>query len=70
MVNILMVSHSKPLAKAAYDFVNEMKMKDFSFEWIGGIDDGKSFGTNPLEIATKLKEMLKQKNDIFSHFYL
>lgn len=57
MVNILLVSHSHELAKATHDFAKEMKQADFKFEFVGGIDGGKSFGSDSIEISNKIKEL-------------
>ena len=64
MCNILLVSHSKPLAQSTYDFVNEMKQKDFKLDFVGGTDHGKQFGSDPLEIVEKYKQLLKSGSGI------
>ncbi len=59
MVNILLISHSKNIAKSVYEFANEMKQGNFVFDYIGGIEEVKVFGTNPMEIADKIRELTK-----------
>ena len=58
MCNILLISHSRELGKAVYDFVNEMKQKEFQLDFVGGTDHGKQFGSDPLEIVEKYKQLL------------
>ena len=58
MCNILLISHSRELGKAVYDFVNEMKQKDFEMDFVGGTDHGKQFGSDPLEIVEKYKKLI------------
>ena len=58
MCNILIVSHSETLAKATYEFVNEMKQKDFKLDYVGGTEHGKKFGSDPAEIVEKYKQLL------------
>lgn len=64
MCNILLISHSKPLAQSTFEFVNEMKQKDFKLDYIGGTDHGKQLGSDPIEIAEKYKELLKSNSGI------
>ena len=64
MCNILLISHSKQLAQAVYDFVNEMKQKDFKFDYVGGTDHGRQFGSDPQEILEKYKKLLKTNSGI------
>ena len=64
MCNILLISHSHELAKANYDFVNEMKQKDFKLDYVGGLEDGKEFGTNPMTIFAKLDELIKTNSGV------
>jgi dihydroxyacetone kinase phosphotransfer subunit len=54
MVNILLVSHSQQLAEATVRFVSEMKNGDFKFEYVAGVENGKSFGSDPLIIKDKI----------------
>jgi dihydroxyacetone kinase DhaKLM complex PTS-EIIA-like component DhaM len=56
-VSVLVISHSLPLAKATFDFASEMKTGDFAFEYIGGIENGKLFGTNPQEIKERIQKL-------------
>ncbi|AGM25423.1 dihydroxyacetone kinase phosphoryl donor subunit DhaM [Spiroplasma chrysopicola] len=63
MVAVLVVSHSYPLAKAVVDFVSEMKINNFPFQFIGGIDEGQAYGTDPILIQNKLTELLVD-NDV------
>ncbi|AGM26474.1 dihydroxyacetone kinase phosphotransfer subunit [Spiroplasma syrphidicola EA-1] len=63
MVAVLVVSHSYPLAKAVVDFVSEMKINNFPFQFIGGIEDGQRYGTDPMLIQNKLTELLVD-NDV------
>jgi dihydroxyacetone kinase phosphotransfer subunit len=61
MVNILLVSHSQQLAEATIHFVSEMKNGDFKFEFVGGMENGKSFGSDPMIIKDKILELTKDK---------
>ena len=61
MVNILLVSHSHQIAKSVYEFMLEMKSNDFMFDYIGGIENGTHFGTNPIEIQEKILSMTKNR---------
>lgn len=59
MVNILVVSHSRNLAKAAVEFVSEMKNGKFTLDYVAGINNGKDFGTDPSEIVNKIQKLTK-----------
>ncbi|MDR3330032.1 MAG: dihydroxyacetone kinase subunit L [Mycoplasmataceae bacterium] len=59
-VNILIVSHSEPLAKATIAFVSEMKNGDFALEYIAGIDSGAHFGSDPQVIKNKIEQLTIQ----------
>ena len=61
MVNILLVSHSHQIVKSVYEFMLEMKNNDFMFDYVGGIENGKHFGTNPMEIQEKITNMTKDR---------
>jgi dihydroxyacetone kinase phosphotransfer subunit len=61
MVNILLVSHSHQIAKSVHEFMSEMKNGDFMFDYIGGIENGTHFGTNPMEIQEKILNMTKDR---------
>ncbi len=61
MVNILLVSHSHQVAKSVHEFMSEMKNGEFMFDYIGGIENGTPFGTNPMEIQEKIANMTKDK---------
>ena len=61
MVNILLVSHSHQIAKSVYEFMLEMKNNDFMFDYVGGIENGTHFGTNPMEIQEKITNMTKDR---------
>jgi dihydroxyacetone kinase phosphotransfer subunit len=61
MVNILLVSHSEPLAKATIHFINEMKNGEFEFQYVAGIESGSAFGTDPMVIKDKMEELTKDK---------
>ena len=61
MVNILLVSHSHQVAKSVHEFMSEMKNGEFMFDYIGGIENGTHFGTNPMEIQEKILNMTKDK---------
>lgn len=61
MVNILIVSHSRQIAESAFKFISEMKKGEFSFDFVGGINNGSSFGTDPNEIKTKIESLTKDK---------
>ena len=61
MVNILLVSHSHQIAKSVYEFMLEMKNNDFMFDYVGGIENGTHFGTNPMEIQEKILCMTKNR---------
>jgi dihydroxyacetone kinase-like protein len=63
LVNILIVSHSANLAKSVYEFVSEMKNGDFEFTYIGGIEGGKHFGTDPSVIKSTI-ERLTQSSEL------
>ncbi|PPE05271.1 PTS-dependent dihydroxyacetone kinase phosphotransferase subunit DhaM [Williamsoniiplasma lucivorax] len=65
MVDILVVSHSENLAKAAIEFLSEMKYENFQLDYCAGIIDGdqKAFGSDPMLIAAKI-EKIYTKNDI------
>jgi dihydroxyacetone kinase phosphotransfer subunit len=56
-VNILIVSHSEPLAKAIVTFVSEMKNGDFKLDYIAGIDGGAHFGSDPQLIKNKIEQL-------------
>ncbi|MDR3257462.1 MAG: dihydroxyacetone kinase subunit L [Mycoplasmataceae bacterium] len=56
-VNILVVSHSEPLAKATVTFVSEMKSGDFKLDYIAGIDGGAHFGSDPQIIKNKIEQL-------------
>lgn len=62
MVNILLVSHSHQIAKSVYEFVLEMKQNNFDFEYIGGIDNGQSYGTDPTIIKNTIINLTKQRD--------
>ena len=64
MVNILLISHSKPLAQATFDFLKEMKQKDFKLDFVGGTDHGSKFGSDPMEIVEKYKELLSDGKEV------
>ena len=64
MCNILIISHSHDLAKAVYDFINQMKQKDFKLDYVGGTDHGSKFGSDPLEIKEKYQQLLQSGNGI------
>ena len=61
MVNILLVSHSHQVAKSVHEFMSEMKNGEFMFDYIGGIENGTHFGTNPMEIQEKILNMTNDK---------
>jgi dihydroxyacetone kinase phosphotransfer subunit len=56
-VNILVVSHSEPLAKATVAFVSEMKSGDFKLDYIAGIEGGAHFGSDPQLIKNKIEQL-------------
>ena len=58
LVNILVVSHSAPLAKAVVEFASEMKNGDFEVAQIGGIEGGKHFGSDPQIIKTTIERLI------------
>ena len=64
MCNILLISHSLELAKSVYDFISQMKQKDFKLDYVGGTDHGSKFGSDPLEIKEKLKQLLQSGTGI------
>lgn len=56
MINILAISHSNQLAKAAVGFVSEMKNDKVVLNMIAGINGGKDFGTDVSEIIESIKK--------------
>ncbi|GHU48095.1 hypothetical protein FACS1894218_4050 [Bacilli bacterium] len=57
LVNILIISHSNPLAKATVQFVSEMKNADFTLDYEAGIENGTKFGSDPLVIQKKMERL-------------
>jgi dihydroxyacetone kinase-like protein len=58
LVNILLVSHSANLAKSVHEFVSEMKNGDFQFVQLGGIENGKHFGSDPNVIKSTIVDLI------------
>jgi dihydroxyacetone kinase-like protein len=56
-VSILLISHSQLLAKSTLEFASEMKTGDFLFEYVGGIENGKLFGTDPQQIKQSIQRL-------------
>jgi dihydroxyacetone kinase-like protein len=59
-VNVLLVSHSYQLARSTAEFIGQMKPAEVVLDYVGGIEEGKSFGSNPEEIAQKVKALIAQ----------
>jgi dihydroxyacetone kinase-like protein len=57
LVNILIISHSNPLAKATIQFISEMKNGDFTLDYEAGIENGTKFGSDPLVIQKKMEDL-------------
>ncbi len=58
MVNIIVVSHSKKLANAIVEFVDEMKGDGFEVRAVSGIDsDENALGSDPIKIMEAINEL-------------
>ncbi len=58
MVNIIVVSHSKNLANAVVEFVEEMKGEEFVVRAVSGIDgDANALGSDPIKIMETIQEL-------------
>ena len=57
MVSILVISHSYTMAKSVVELLGEMKSEPFKFDYLGGMEDHKTFGTDVLAIKNKIKTM-------------
>jgi len=57
MVSILVVSHSHDVAKSVVELLGEMKSEPFKFDYLGGMEDHQTFGTDVLAIKNKIKAM-------------
>ncbi len=58
MVNIIVVSHSRNLANAIVEFVDEMKGDGFEVRAVSGIDsDENALGSDPIKIMEAINEL-------------
>lgn len=62
MVNILVISHSKKMADAIIDFANLVKTDNFEFVSIGGINNGKDYGTDEKLIEKSIATLTKNRD--------
>lgn len=67
MINILIVSHSKDLAKGVYDLAKEMA-KDVNFDYVGGTED-ETLGSN-FELINEKIISLSEDNNLIIFFDL